>query len=296
MGDMLEDQILKQNVPGRYSSHDSFLTDGRGAGGGRARNDPEDGQDNEEEEADGNALPVDEDSILMEHARALAHADVPEPVRRGILAERQRKASTGVKGVLADYKAAQALDAAQAQAELAQRAAIFKRMTEGAKRELVEEEEEAAVLGAGEEDEDDEDDEFFRAFREQRMREIKAAACAPQFSSVKDVNSEQFVDELEKEDPRVRVVVHLYEPSVSVCTRLNRILDEIAPLMTSVKFLRLQAKANDVAVDRVALPILQVYRAGESQTVLAGISDMLGTEFFTKDDVVELLENAMLPS
>lgn len=37
------------------------------------------------------------DMELMEEARSLAQADIPETVRRSILAERERKAHTGVK-------------------------------------------------------------------------------------------------------------------------------------------------------------------------------------------------------
>jgi hypothetical protein len=51
-----------------------------------------------------------------------------------ILAEREKKAKTGVKGVLADYKAAMAMEAAQAVADAEQREAIIRRMVEGSKR------------------------------------------------------------------------------------------------------------------------------------------------------------------
>ncbi len=82
---------------------------------------------------DDNDVPQTEDEVLLDHARNLASADVPEPIRRSILAERERKTKTGVKGVLADYKAAKAMEEAQAQAEAMSRAAIITRMVEGFK-------------------------------------------------------------------------------------------------------------------------------------------------------------------
>jgi hypothetical protein len=80
---------------------------------------------------------------------------VPESIRQTILAERAKKSSTGVKvshelffyayfhcshhcilffqGVLADYKAAQALAQAQSQADHLYRQQVLTRMAEGAK-------------------------------------------------------------------------------------------------------------------------------------------------------------------
>ncbi len=46
-----------------------------------------------------------------------------------------------------------------------------------------------------------------------------------------------------------------------------------------------QASSNEIAVDLVTLPILTVYRGGESLKVLAGIAHELGGEYFTKEDI-----------
>lgn len=45
--------------------------------------------------------------------------------------------------------------------------------------------------------------------------------------------------QVEKEDPRVYVIVHLYDTTTLACVRMNRILEEIAMNSKDVKFLRM---------------------------------------------------------
>ena len=76
-----------------------------------------------------------EEDILFEKARDLSKADVPEPIRRRILAERIGKSKTGVKGVIQDYKTHQKLMDAHRDSEIAERKAILRRIAEGSKRQ-----------------------------------------------------------------------------------------------------------------------------------------------------------------
>lgn len=46
--------------------------------------------------------------------------------------------------------------------------------------------------------------------------------------------------QVDYEDPRVKVVVHIYEPYIKSCHALNRYLEELARRHPSVKFLRMQ--------------------------------------------------------
>ncbi len=73
-----------------------------------------------------------EEQELMNYARNLAANDIPETVRRSIIAQRERGAKTGVKGVLADYKAACALAEAEARVEAQRRAEVINRLVSGA--------------------------------------------------------------------------------------------------------------------------------------------------------------------
>ena len=114
----------------------------------------------------------------------------------------------------------------------------------------------------------------------------------PTFRELKEVSTADFLEEVETEDKRVVVVVHLYESSVQACVRMNRFLEEMVRTMPEIKFLRMHATSNQIEVDRLTLPILNIYRAGECEAVLAGIAEELG-EYFTREDVEWLLESKL---
>ncbi len=61
---------------------------------------------------------------------------------------------------------------------------------------------------------------------------------------------------------------------------------------SSVDYLIRQASSCGIAVDHIALPILNIYRSGEIVQVIAGVSVEYG-EFFSKDDVEWLIENTV---
>lgn len=293
MANDLEDSILKQNVPGRWSTHEARGID--------VRNEENDEASDVEEDA----VPLTEDEALLEHARYLSSADVPEPIRRGILNERQKKSKTGVKGVLADYKAACEMDKAQRVATADYRQTVLTRMVEGSKLSqeesilLLQQKGQKAVQRDGEiintldeDDIDSEEDEYLEEFRKARLREMMASVNKPVFGNVKEVGAADFLEEIDNEDPRVVVVVHLYEPSVNSCTRMNRFIEEMARTMSQIKFLRMHASSNEIELDRMTLPILNIYRGGKSITVLAGIAEELG-EYFVREDVEWLLESTL---
>lgn len=293
MANDLEDSILKQNIPGRWSTHEPRGEDVR-------NEDAEQLSDAEED-----AVPQTEDEALFEHARYLSNADVPEPIRRGILNERQKKSKTGVKGVLADYKAACELDKAQREATANYREAVIIRMTEGSKLSLEESlllvqqksqlkihRDEDGISDPDDEEYDSEEEVFLEELRKTRLRDMMGDMNKPVFGNVKEVDSSDFLEEIDLEDVRVLVVVHLYESSVNSCTRMNRFIEEIARSMSHIKFLRMHASRNEIELDRMTLPILNIYRGGKSVTVLAGIADELG-EYFVKEDVEWLLESTL---
>ncbi len=144
---------------------------------------------------------------------------------------------------------------------------------------------------------DNDDGAFMREFREKRLNELRVQTAAlPTFGLVRDLeSSDRFLCEVDEEDRRVFVVVHLFEPSVLSCIRMNRILDEIAHTWPHVKFLRMHASRHEIEVDRMTLPILTLYRAGETVAVHAGITADLG-QHFKKDDIDWLLEESMAMS
>lgn len=286
MGD-LEDKFFKKNIPGRWSSF-------------------EDNENVEEEEEGMPSQPRSDDfdeASLIQEAKMMVDAEVPEPIRRQILAERLGKSNTGVKGVLADYQQHVKMETAQRITNQKHRDAVLLRIAQGHRIPLNDQSQPILfpsvfklqdVIDQDDEEEeyDDEDDEFMMEFRRKRLEELKVKSTLPTFGICKDVDSSTFLDEIEKEDHRVIVIVHLFEPSVQSCVRTNRFLEDIAHTHRNIKFLRMQASSNMIPLDIVTLPILTIYRSGESLVTLAGLTEELG-EFFTKDDLEWLIETSL---
>lgn len=87
----LEDTILKQNIPGRWSTHDRGMPSD-------VRHECDEGDcDDEHHAAITDEPPKSEEEQLMSLAKNLAYDDVPEPIRQSIIAQRLRNPSTGVK-------------------------------------------------------------------------------------------------------------------------------------------------------------------------------------------------------
>lgn len=324
MADDLEENIFKRNIPGKYSTWDR---DERSSdrGGGCLDDYDEDcvgvRESSTIDEAQGSSTANRSEEELLEYARYLAKSDIPESVRNNILAERAGLPSTGVKGVLADYKAHQATVAAQRMADAEQRQQVLMRMARG--HVVSSQDQEVVGTGSGaatqlnksvphksgqdpddsssdnervalQDADDDDEDAFMRDYRAKRLKELKEqslAAAAPSFGTVRDITAADFLSEVDGEDARVWVVVHLYEPALQVCVRMNNLLEEIATKMTHVKFLRMQCSSNAIEIDRVALPTLTIYRGGNMQQTLAAICEELGSAYFTKEDVEWLLES-----
>lgn len=308
MGGNLEEKILKGNIPGRYSDHfDDTARDDRS----RARDsDDESVSSDDDIECDGGKHSSREASIAR---MSTMHGEgVPESVYRTIEARRLGAPQTGVKGVLADYKQSQALEAARRQQEAVNRQQILHRMATGRSlpgsgpAAIHSHTPPVVVPPTSDDSEDDElleDDEFMQQFRQQRLEQMKAASIstasssseAPSkprqfFGDVVDVDNvksrealgssvtvagsqELFLHHLGNTNPGVVTVVHTYEPSIKLCVIVNDHLDKIAAAYPHVKFVKMMASANGVKIDPVAMPVLSIYREGECVEVLTDIAE-----------------------
>lgn len=123
----LEDRILRQNVPGRWSSLDTREDVRSGDQEDHQRDENGDG-----EEEDGSEK-LTQDQELLQHAKQMDDDGVPDPIKRRILAERERMPGTGVKGVLADYKTHLKLEQARRDEDKRVKDQIINRMVNGAR-------------------------------------------------------------------------------------------------------------------------------------------------------------------
>lgn len=74
-------------------------------------------------------------------------------------------------------------------------------------------------------DDDDNDEGFLGSYRRRRLEQLKATAGRPQFGQIVEAERSTFVSAVDTEDPRTSVVVHLYEPYIDACRRMNRFLE-----------------------------------------------------------------------
>jgi hypothetical protein len=123
----LEDRILRQNVPGRWSSLDTKDDVRYGEQEDNQRDETGDGEDEDGSEK------LTQDQELLQHAKQMDDDGVPDPIKRRILAERERMPGTGVKGVLADYKTHLKLEQARKDEEKRVKDQIINRMVNGAR-------------------------------------------------------------------------------------------------------------------------------------------------------------------
>ena len=83
-------------------------------------------------------------------------------------------------------------------------------------------------------DDDDDDEGFLGSYRRKRLEQLKATAGRPQFGKIQEAERSNFVSMVDTEDPRTSVVVHLYEPYIGACRRMNRFLEVKTPLIPAV--------------------------------------------------------------
>ncbi|CAM9807052.1 unnamed protein product, partial [Ectocarpus sp. 12 AP-2014] len=279
----LEDKILKKNIPGKYTWWE--------------KDSDEEGETARADWVDREASDPEREMTEMEKQKKWVDNDCPEPIRRTIMARQEKeRARTGVKGVLADFDAWKLSADAEDLIAKEYRAAMLKRMTEGhtVPGSLAATTTTTTTTGDGsdgsDDDDDDDDEGFLGSYRRRRLEQLKATAGRPQFGQIVEAERSTFVSAVDTEDPRTSVVVHLYEPYIDACRRMNRFLEVLATKQPTVKFLRLRSSAAEGGdYDPVALPTLLLYRAGEVVGCMTRVTDDIG-ENFTQEDVEWLLQ------
>jgi Phosducin len=268
----LEDRLLKKNIPGKYSWWDDYKED---------RTD--DGSDDDDEVERG------------------SQCQNMEPIHTEGLSS---SGKSGVKGVLADYKLHQ--DERKCQAwidkldkdELVARNMVGAMLKPGevsislaAMRERLRLEKEIDRINDDELNEEDEN--FLASYRQKRLRELKQANALPAFSGVEDVDPVGYSKAIDETDPRVFIVVHLYETYLPACRSLIPIMEKLSrDSMRDVRFLSLNASTASKTLDPVALPSVLIYRSGVLIGNLTPITNHLPVNF-TPQDVEEQLNESI---
>lgn len=151
----------------------------------------------------------------------------------------------------------------------------------------------AEPIQQDDEDEDEEEgDEFVRAYRERRLRELKLVANTPSFGLLRrEVSKDEYLEALDV-DPRVVVVVHLIEPRLPPCRRLEALLEVIARRRPEILFISMTVEEAGQDYDPEVMPLLALYQAGEIvDTVFCVTSQLdLDAEY---DDLERIIDSTV---
>jgi hypothetical protein len=192
-----------------------------------------------------------------------------------------RKYNTGPKGVIEDARQARAKAQLQRQADAALRAEQMRSKHGGVPRidaaEFEDEEEEEA-----EEEEAEDGDDAFRKYRQQRLQQLQRGAQVrsylPTFGELKDLSIDGYLACVEGGHPETFVVVHLYEPHLPACVRLNFRLQELADKFDQVCFGSMVASEAKEGMGTADLPALVAYRGGEYLESELRVHETIGDE------------------
>lgn len=246
-----------------------------------------------------------DDEKEVDMAWEMAKKGAPEPLQR-MQAQAQatkngaggKAMQTGPKGVKADYEQAKKDWAEIRYQQNLQHQLNIDRITHGVT--IVEFEDEAPPpeghtieLNQYESDDDELlegfEEDFMAQYREKRMAQLQEAATRPLFGEIKEVVMNSYIEQVDKCDPRVCVVVHIYCETRKECRSTNRTLELIARSHPRVKFLRMNVRESPLEIDPLVLPMFNVYKGGELSECIA-VKEELGMNFEV-GDLEWLLEN-----
>mmetsp|Transcript_16236 Transcript_16236/g.33364 ORF Transcript_16236/g.33364 Transcript_16236/m.33364 type:complete len:367 (+) Transcript_16236:44-1144(+) len=292
----LEDKILKKNIPGKYTWWDK---------------DSDEEKSLHDSDSDHDDVNTQDRKTDVQKVAKWEEQEIPKPLQMQMLnnlrADQREAKHTGVKGVLEDYKQAKKQKELEYEIECQYRESVLETIATGSVLLPGESSISAASLNAieaasvrrdekdygneVEEDEKREEEEFMKSYRDARLTQLKHAARYPIYGTLLEVDAFEFAELVDDMDPRSHLVIHMYEPYVEGCKRINNMLDELSRRMRWCQVARLHCFKANPNFDPVALPVIMVYRGGEMVENFVKVTDVLPKDFKV-DDLQWLLENA----
>lgn len=205
---------------------------------------------------------------------------------------------TGPKGVIQDYRRYKQLETEQRKEKEKEMRSLAQKFSVSCQSSL-DDEREKELLKELELDAD----EFIQQYHLQRLLQLKQEQeqrlqlNRPKFGKVITLlDKHQFLDAVDKENPNVIVVVHLYSEDLQSCRAMNGCLQCLAQQYSLVKFCKIIAR--DTGISRhftsEGLPALLVYKSGQIIGNFVKLEDTFGQDFFAVDVESCLIENDIL--
>ncbi|BFZ08823.1 hypothetical protein BsWGS_11862 [Bradybaena similaris] len=206
--------------------------------------------------------------------------------------------NTGPKGVIKDWREYKRLQTEKRAEQERDRVQLAKKLTLTCRSHLNDEQEkneDEKFLAELEELED----EFLKEYRLKRLEEMrKALAEVPKFGKLIPLTSNNFIEEVDGENPSVTIIVHIYDPSVAACEAMNGSLICLASEYPTVKFCKISATESRMSFKfaEEGVPALLVYKNKELIGNFIRLRDEFGDDFFAGDIESFLQEHGFLPS
>lgn len=232
-------------------------------------------------------------------AEAVQPTFVPEPE---IKEYNGYSTNTGPKGVINDWREFKRLETEKKGEQERERQALLKKLSITCRSHLDDEREkqkDEQFMEKMEREMDEIEEEFMKQYREKRIEEMrKALQNVPKFGGVVPLSSNDFVDEIDKENPQVYIIVHVYEDRSKACKTMNGCLVNLAQEYPTVKFCKIRATETKLSMKfaKDGVPALLIYKGGDMIGNFIRISDELGDDFFSSDVESILEEHSFLPN
>lgn len=205
--------------------------------------------------------------------------------------------NTGPKGVVQDWQLYKQLeeqnrdDNEKQKVEMAKKFCLATSSTREDEQRKLNEELEAEFSELMSED-------FLLRFQKQRIAEMmEISGHIKKFGKVLSLNSsDEFLDAVDKEDPTITVVIHIFDTKYSACKKVNEFLEPIAADYNTIKFCKINSGLAGMSRNFNAngLPALLVYRGKELIGNHVRLTDELSDDFFQSDLESFLVENSVM--
>jgi len=206
--------------------------------------------------------------------------------------------NTGPKGVLKDWREFKRLETEKREEQEREKRELAKKLTLTCRSHLNDEEEkdaDAELLAQLE----DLEDEFLKEYRAKRIEEMRhALAEIPKFGKLITLTADNFLEEVDGENPGVTIIVHVGDKKVPACVTMNGCLSCLATEYPTIKFCRLAASDAKMSFKFTenGVPALLVYKSKELVGNFIRLKEEFGDDFYANDIEAFLQEHSFLPN
>jgi hypothetical protein len=253
----------------------------------------------------------EDDDLEKEDGKKSTKSNQPKFIPESEIKEREKlnnwsgsATNTGPKGVIKDWQRFKQLEQEKNAEGAKERLALAKKLALTCRSDDLDKE-----LGTSSNqqmpnkeksiDEDDMDEEFFKEYLKKKIEEMhKNTSNLPRFGRVIELSNESFLNEIDKENKNVKIIIHIYDQKMPECKLMNQCLDDIAKDYAIVKICKINSCEINLSdkFRKMGCPALLIYKNAELIGNFVKMGDEFGDEFCTSDVENFLLEQGYLPS